>query len=653
MSRKRRLIAAAAIAAAMACVATAGVVIWRAHRALRQASATVTSSERFAVRVRAMSLAGNSRFDWLSAPAVFTAGAIFDGHIYLCGPAGLFEYGGDGALLKTFRVGRELPAAPLTALATGTLSDGRGPELLIATRGAGVLAWDGTRMRQIAAEAPGGQGLDADANTVTALLPLESGRLLIGTAKLGVMVYDGQRIRYFHSSQKNQDITALAGSEAALWVGTVNHGVIRWQGGEAQRMDVAQGLPDQHVNAIALGDGAAYVATPVGVAEIATGRVQRVLAEGVFAQAVDVGAKSLAVGSFDQGLMDVPLAGGRRQIRPRVSAADADGGAESAPIVQMFVSDGTQYAVARNGLYARADGQGWQKVIAASPSMLTDSNVSALAVDGAGRLWVGYFDHGLDIVSAGLDRARHIEDSHVFCVNRIVPDSERHTVDVATANGLAIFDEDGREREVMGKSAGLIAEDATDVALYRGGMAVSTPAGITFMDATGAHSLYAFQGLVNNHVYALAMRGDRLVAGTLGGISILDDGNVTRNLTSATSGLRHNWITAVVPVEDGWFVGTYGAGVEHLDREEHFEATEATWTGVEVNPNAMLVTANHVLAGTLGDGLMVLDRRTGRWKTITTGLPSLNVTAFAASGDTIYVGTENGLVKVREEQLDQ
>jgi ligand-binding sensor domain-containing protein len=74
---------------------------------------------------------------------------------------------------------------------------------------------------------------------------------------------------------------------------------------------------------------------------------------------------------------------------------------------------------------------------------------------------------------------------------------------------------------------------------------------------------------------------------------------------------------------------------------------------VEVNPNAMLVTANHVLAGTLGDGLMVLDRRTQRWKTITTGLPSLNVTAFAASGDTIYIGTENGLVKVREEQLDQ
>ena len=48
-------------------------------------------------------------------------------------------------------------------------------------------------------------------------------------------------------------------------------------------------------------------------------------------------------------------------------------------------------------------------------------------------------------------------------------------------------------------------------------MALATPAGITFLDESGAHSIYAFQGLVNNHVYALGADGDKLVAGTLGG----------------------------------------------------------------------------------------------------------------------------------------
>ncbi|MGB7191144.1 MAG: hypothetical protein WBD10_13460 [Acidobacteriaceae bacterium] len=49
MATKRRLIAVAAIAAAVACLATAGVVMWRAHRALRQASAAVSAGESFAV----------------------------------------------------------------------------------------------------------------------------------------------------------------------------------------------------------------------------------------------------------------------------------------------------------------------------------------------------------------------------------------------------------------------------------------------------------------------------------------------------------------------------------------------------------------------------------------------------------------------------
>jgi ligand-binding sensor domain-containing protein len=67
----------------------------------------------------------------------------------------------------------------------------------------------------------------------------------------------------------------------------------------------------------------------------------------------------------------------------------------------------------------------------------------------------------------------------------------------------------------------------------------------------------------------------------------------------------------------------------------------------------MLVTADHVLAGTLGNGLMVFNRRASRWKTINTGLPSLNVTAFAAGGGTLYIGTDNGIVKIPEDRLDE
>jgi ligand-binding sensor domain-containing protein len=49
--------------------------------------------------------------------------------------------------------------------------------------------------------------------------------------------------------------------------------------------------------------------------------------------------------------------------------------------------------------------------------------------------------------------------------------------------------------------------------------------------------------------------------------------------------------------------------------------------------------------------MLVYTAAAGRWSAVTTGLPSLNVTAFAARAGTIYIGTENGLVRMPEANL--
>jgi ligand-binding sensor domain-containing protein len=98
-------------------------------------------------------------------------------------------------------------------------------------------------------------------------------------------------------------------------------------------------------------------------------------------------------------------------------------------------------------------------------------------------------------------------------------------------------------------------------------------------------------------------------------------------------------------------VGTYGAGILGLDRSGHFHTFENASGAFEVNPNAMLVTPNHVLAGTLGKGLYVFDRQSERWSIIDHGLPSLNVTALAVGGGYLYIGTDNGLVRIPEQKL--
>jgi ligand-binding sensor domain-containing protein len=70
---------------------------------------------------------------------------------------------------------------------------------------------------------------------ITSLLPLDSGRLLVGTVKLGLLIYDGKTLKRFHPTTDNVYVTALAGSEAELWVGTLNDRLLWWHGGRRRR----------------------------------------------------------------------------------------------------------------------------------------------------------------------------------------------------------------------------------------------------------------------------------------------------------------------------------------------------------------------------------------------------------------------------------
>ena len=194
---------------------------------LRWAKATASAESNLKFTVSPLLPAADSGFEWVSAPTVFTQAAEFDGHLYVAGPAGLFEYDREGKQVRDFRVGRELPPAPLTRLTTAVLTGSRRPELVIATDGAGVLAFDGAGFRQILPE-------ERELRHVTAVLATASGHLLIGTAKRGLLLYDGQRLAPFHPSFNQLYITELAGSESDLWIGTLDRGVAHWHGGSAE-----------------------------------------------------------------------------------------------------------------------------------------------------------------------------------------------------------------------------------------------------------------------------------------------------------------------------------------------------------------------------------------------------------------------------------
>ena len=637
-----------------------GFFRFRVERSLKAAAAEADAAERVEFNARVLRPAANVPVEWISSPAKWTSGTLYSGRIYLGGPAGLFEINADGSPGRSFRPGLELPAAPVVALAVGTPRGATRPELLIATRGAGLLRFDGSTIVQILPGEPA-------ARDVTAILPLSTGDVLLGTRKLGVLVYPGGgrgdgkgALSYLHSQLAHRNITSLAGDFSDLWVGTQNAGVIHFHGGAADVFATAQGLPDDDVTTIVRRGPAVYVGTPLGVAEFAGGQLKRVLARNYFAQALAVDERTLTVGTVDEGIVSVPLdaqpLGSGKARRIHVDAADATRAQNKVSAKAFFTSQDGLLAVTDDGLLERDSHESaWRPIMRSAQPLLSDSNISALAFAPDGDLWIGYFDRGLDVagIAGDVKKVTHHEDEYIFCVNRILADDRNTRIDVATANGLALFDEHGKLDRVLGKHDGLIAEDVTDVENYGDGLAVATPAGLTFLGRDGAESLYAFEGLVNNHVYTLGVSQDRVLAGTLGGISLLQNKNVVRNFTATNSALKHNWITSLVPVGDEWFVGTYGAGVMRLGSNGQFAAFEHATRDMEVNFNAMLVTPSHVFAGTLSDGLYVYDRGTGRWSRWTAGLPSMNVTAIAQRNGEIYIGTDNGLVRIAERSLAQ
>jgi hypothetical protein len=657
--RRARLLLLLVVCIAPA-VAAVGYVLFRAQRTLGLASVTARDRGHLAFDLRpidpAHELAANPGFVPIATPSGFVCGAFFHGELYLGGQTGLSVFGPDGTPRRSLRSGIELPPGPVLSLAVSRLRSASASELLIGTGGHGLLILtEQGALRQLL---PG----DSGARDIVALLPLPTGDLLLGTRHRGLLLYSGTTLEQVPIPVAGLDaarlqITALAPDPTGFWAATRNAGLLHLHGGAMDHVDRTNGLPDDQVDSLAVTATHTYAGTPLGVAELdAQTQPVRVLAAASFAHvlAVDANRDELLLGTLDQGIEQVALS---PRLRPVAMTLP-----DTTDAVQQFLSaDGVLYAITASGVLRKEDsGARWSEALEPAEATLTDGNISALAFAPDGRLWVGFFDRGLDVLSPELMRATHMEDDRLSCINRLVLDPRRNTMAAATANGLVLFDAQGHPRQTLTRRDGLIADHVNDLAFTPQGMAVATPAGITFVDATSTASLYVFQGLVNNHVYALGVRGRQMLAGTLGGISVLDaaDEAVKTNLTVTNSNLGHNWITAVVAAPDGgWDVGTYGAGVLHMAPDGHFSAmqipanTAVGKQGIIVNPNAMLATEDALYAGTLGHGLYVYDRPSAHWSEVSHGLPSENVTALAERAGELYVGTDSGLVRIAESAL--
>ena len=203
----------------------AGVVGWRASRALRTATEEVRSEGRDSLYRPAPSRSRRNKTSNQSAHRRYSsrppASSATSTSQARPGSRNITPAGHCSSTTLSDKSCRRLRWWPWLRRC---LADSRETELVIATAQDGLLAFNGRAFRQIFPQ-------DASARTITSVLPAASGHLLIGTRKRGVLLYDGKKITVLHPTLSNLYVTTLAGTESDLWVGTLNQGVLHWHAG--------------------------------------------------------------------------------------------------------------------------------------------------------------------------------------------------------------------------------------------------------------------------------------------------------------------------------------------------------------------------------------------------------------------------------------
>src|ERR1035441_263964 len=335
LGKSKRLLLLAIPVALLLTVAL--TVVFSAHRALNHATQAAASEGQLAFTLRTLdpssNLARSLGSETIASAPSYTAGAFLLGDLYLGGQAGLTILRADGTTSLNLRSGFELPVAPINSIASGHLRGTSGPQLLLATGGAGLLLLE-----------PGSganptihQFLPAatDAGDLTALLPLATGDVLLGTRRRGVLIYNGATLvplRFILPgvNPASLQITALAAVDSASFlIGTRDSGVFYVHAGTVDHANSASGLPDDQVESIAVSSARAFVGTPVGSAGFALAppsfRPVRTLAQGIFSHTLALAEHQLTIGTLDQGIQQVPLEGGPSLARFSFPAAPPTG----------------------------------------------------------------------------------------------------------------------------------------------------------------------------------------------------------------------------------------------------------------------------------------------------------------------------------------
>jgi|YNPBryunderm2012_1023409.scaffolds.fasta_scaffold02519_5 ligand-binding sensor domain-containing protein len=624
-------------------------VWWSAWQSAQEVRLAARATGRLEVRSTPLTTPDTSGVTfWLDNSAIHSL-VEFRGQLYAATNGGLLVLTADGKVARRFTPADGLPDHALTVLAVFR------DRLFIGTRTAGLLEYDGARFIRHEFRRP-------PAVYVSSLLATPD-YLVIGLLDGSLCDFDGNTFaQRFQPPQATPmtGITALYAQGTCLYVGTLAHGMFIWRGGDLQHIPPSRGLPSPHVTAFAWYDDQLYVATDAGVVRLTKDEQLELVSRQANVCSLAVYRGKLYAGLVVGGVVEIrPMSEAMQRVVPPTQTT------RHAPHhVNLAVIGERLLGLTQSGVHVispkASGGFGWERFDRSGSlgQHLTAGHVTSLAFDAAGRLWVGTFEHGLDILDSETgDVLRHVQDEAIREINHLCANSRLSPMLAATSQGIVALDTNGRSiRRYDTASAMLVGNAVSHVCpLYREpgtpALAVATARGLTIWQDGIGRSLTAFHGLPSNYLYCCAVHGSRLYVGTLGGLAELEGLRVVRTWRTDNSDLPANWVNALLSVDGLLYIGTYGGGVCALSPGGDIVRFPET-KGLEVNLNAMATDGERLYVGTLDRGLLVYDLRRRQWRVWQGVLPSANVTALAVRSDALFVGTTGGLARIERRRLE-
>ncbi len=391
--------------------------------------------------------------------------------------------------------------------------------------------------------------------TIYDILQTHDGFLWLGT-QTGLVRFDGVRFTDAQTLYPNfpEDLwirSVFEDPHGALWVGTNDAGVYRLLNGETEHYSTKEGLPSDQVYCLIPGAaGSMWACTASGLARFIDGKIETPRVGGRAGMGIAIRAACLTSGGKlwaggDGG--NVHSGSGDAFETIPLHSIPSDGSIRTIACGRSSVWVGTTAGLvelnsAGQRLYTTKDG-------------LADDGVLSLNESVDGSLWVG--------TRGGFSRLRNGEFESFLpqdglsqsSVSSLYEDREG-SLWAGTKHGLNQF-VDGRaipytvSEGLPSNSTGPLVEDA------RGTVWIGTlDRGLAHFDGRRFPALGVSQGLASNMVLALADYKGAVWAGTNRGLSVLENGIVTRRF-GIESGLPSNEVRALYADSKGvLWVGT-------------------------------------------------------------------------------------------------